>query len=142
MNNLLKGILIFFIVVLMAGCDHEIYPGTMVKGQVVIEGSDEPVVKGAIIIDHYYAIIGAIPPDGRVIAIDTIPCDSQGNYTYRFDRPDSAANFSIRAAIWDDTIKAFVRKDCLCRIDEWINCNGNPYEQIYENYILEIPDSE
>ena len=138
--NSVLFLIVCFITV--SSCDHGLSPGTLVKGRVVLEVSNEPISNAAIIIRQYHSVPGSIPQNSILLSQQTIPCDEEGDFYHRIDREDSASHFSIKAAIWDSALSEYTEENTLCYIGDWISCNGLTFGQVYEDYILEIPDSE
>ena len=137
-----KVLPLFLLLALNCGCVLDLHPETIVRGQIILNGSDEPISNAAIIIRQYHSVPGSIPQNSILLSQQTIPCDEEGDFYHRIDREDSASHFSIKAAIWNSTLSEYTEENTLCYIGDWISCNGLTFGQVYEDYILEIPDSE
>ena len=136
-----KVLLLFLLLVLNSGCEFDLHPETIVRGQVILNGSDEPISNAAIII-RQIQVYNSLPQNDLLISAETILCDEEGNFEYTFGPIDSANGFTIVAALWDPNRDEYVGQNTLCRIGDWMNCSGNAFGEVYDNYILEIYDWE
>ena len=137
--NLALWIIVFQVSI--AGCEHVLNPGTIIQGQVVIEGSNE-VVNNAAIIIWQSQVFNTTPQNSISLITDTILCNTEGYFYHQIERLDSATEFSFSAARWDSLRQMYVQHDCICSIGEWRRCNSIEFGDVYENYIVAITDSE
>ena len=123
--------------ILGSGCDTFLSSETIVRGRVVLQESDEPISNAAIIIRQIH-VYNSFPQNDLLVSAETIPCDEEGYFVYSFESIDSANEFNIVAALWDTDRNEFVGQNTICRIGDWVNCNGLQFGQVYKDYVLEI----
>ena len=134
-----KVLPLLLLLALNCGCVLDLHPETIVRGQVILNGSDEPISNAAIIIRQIH-VTNTIPQNTSLVSSETILCDAEGYFEHKMERMDSASNFTIVAALWDEEQGTFVGQNRICRIGEWVQCSGLNFGEVYEDFIIEITD--